>query len=73
MERRSLFFLRISLFGHYMFRPNLPSSNVQVFMVKDSAAHCNEVLFPPIVVASGYFGLCGLPNKTEHISPKLLF
>jgi hypothetical protein len=25
-------------------------------MVKDSAAHCNAVFFPPTVVASGYFG-----------------
>jgi hypothetical protein len=25
-------------------------------MVKDSAAHCNAAFFPPIVVASGYFG-----------------
>jgi hypothetical protein len=25
-------------------------------MVKDSAAHCNAVFFPPIVVVSGYFG-----------------
>jgi hypothetical protein len=24
-------------------------------MVKDSAAHCNAVFFPPIVLASGYF------------------
>jgi hypothetical protein len=39
-----------------MFRFNLPSSGVQVVMVKDSAAHCNVVFFPSIVVASGYFG-----------------
>jgi hypothetical protein len=25
-------------------------------MVKDSAAHCNAVFFPLIVVACGYFG-----------------
>jgi hypothetical protein len=36
-----------------MFRPNWPSSGVQVVMVKDSTAHCNVVFFPPIVVASG--------------------
>jgi hypothetical protein len=42
-----------------MFRPSLPSSDVQVVMVKDPAAHCNAVLFPPIVVASGYFGYVG--------------
>jgi hypothetical protein len=40
-----------SFTGHYMFRPNWPASGVQV---KDSAAHCIEVFFPPIVVASGY-------------------
>jgi hypothetical protein len=28
-------------------------------MVEDSAAHCNEVFFPPIVVASGYSGYMG--------------
>jgi hypothetical protein len=42
-----------------MFRPNWPSSGVQVVMVKDSAAHCNVVFFPPVVVASGYFGYVG--------------
>jgi hypothetical protein len=47
------FLLRI---GHYMFRPNWPSSGVQVFLVKASAAHCNAVFFPRVVVASGYFG-----------------
>jgi hypothetical protein len=26
---------------------------------KDSAAHCNAGFFPPIVVASGYFGYMG--------------
>jgi hypothetical protein len=36
------------LLGHYMFRPNWPSSGVQVVTVKDSAAHCNSVFFPPI-------------------------
>jgi hypothetical protein len=25
-------------------------------MVKESAAHCNAIIFPPTVVASGYFG-----------------
>jgi hypothetical protein len=39
-----------------MFRPNWPSSGVQCVVVKDSAAHCNAVFFPLIVVASGYFG-----------------
>jgi hypothetical protein len=37
-----------------MFRPNWPSSGVQVVKVKESAAQCNVVFFPPIVVASGY-------------------
>jgi hypothetical protein len=45
-----------SFIGHYMFRPNWPSSGVQVVLRKDSAARCNAVFFPPIVVASGYFG-----------------
>jgi hypothetical protein len=39
-----------------MFRPNRPSSGVQVVMVKDAAPHCNAVFYPPTVVASGYFG-----------------
>jgi hypothetical protein len=42
-----------------MFRPNWPSSGVQVVMVKDSAAHCNAVFLPPIVFASVYFGNVG--------------
>jgi hypothetical protein len=42
-----------------MFPPNWASSVVQVVMVKDSAAHCNAVFFPPIVVAFGYFGYFG--------------
>jgi hypothetical protein len=36
--------------GHYIFRPNWPSSGVQVVMVKDSAAHCSAGFFPRIVV-----------------------
>jgi hypothetical protein len=42
-----------------MFRLNLLSSDVQVVMGKDSSAHCSAVFFPPIVVASGYFGYVG--------------
>jgi hypothetical protein len=42
-----------------MFRPNLPSSGVQVDVVRDSAARYNMVIFLPLLVASGYFG-CGL-------------
>jgi hypothetical protein len=45
-----------------MFRPNWPSSGVQVVIVKDSAPHCNAVFFPTFVVASAYFRLCGLPS-----------
>jgi hypothetical protein len=41
-----------------MFRPNWPSSGVKVVMVNDSAAHCNEIFFPHIAVASAYFWLC---------------
>jgi hypothetical protein len=40
-----------------MFQPNLPSSGVQAVVGKEFAAHCNGGFFPPIVVASGYFGL----------------
>jgi hypothetical protein len=39
-----------------MFRPNWASSGAQVFVIKDSAAHCNAVFFPLILLASGYFG-----------------
>jgi hypothetical protein len=42
--------------GHDMFQAYWPSSGVQVVMARDSAAHCNAVFFPPIVVASGYVG-----------------
>jgi uncharacterized membrane protein len=42
-----------------MFQPNWPSSVVQIVMVRDSAAHCNAVFFPPIVVAASYFGYVG--------------
>jgi hypothetical protein len=42
-----------------MFRPDWPSSGVQVFMVRDSAVRCNAVLFSRIVVASGYFSYVG--------------
>jgi hypothetical protein len=42
-----------------MFRRNWPSSGVQVVMVKNSAAHCNAVFFPLIVVDSGYSDYVG--------------
>jgi hypothetical protein len=42
-----------------VFRPNWPSSGVQV-VVKDSAAHSNAVSSLAIVVVSGYFGYVGL-------------
>jgi hypothetical protein len=53
-----------------MFRPNWPSSGVQVAVVKDSAAHCNAVLFPPIVTvfASGYFGYVVYPQRTTMMA-----
>jgi hypothetical protein len=42
---------------HYMFRPNRPSSGVQVVVMKESAAHCEAVLF---LSEYKYFWLCGL-------------
>jgi hypothetical protein len=45
-----------SFIGHHMFRRSWPSLGVHVVMVKDSAAHCNTVLFPPNVVASDATG-----------------
>jgi hypothetical protein len=35
----------IFLYWHYMFRPKQPSLGVQVFVIKESTAHCNTVLF----------------------------
>jgi uncharacterized membrane protein YqaE (UPF0057 family) len=32
---------------------------MQAVMIKDVAAYCNAVFFPPVVVASGYFGYVG--------------
>jgi hypothetical protein len=43
----------------YMFWTTRPSSGVQVVVVRDSAARCNAVFFPPTIVASGYFGYVG--------------
>jgi hypothetical protein len=48
-----------SFVGRCMFRPSWPSSGVRLVVVGDSAAHCNVVFFPPVVVASGYFGYVG--------------
>jgi hypothetical protein len=59
VQRRSTILSSYSFIGHYMFWPNWQSSGVQVFMVKDSAAHCNAIFFPPIAVASGYSGYVG--------------
>jgi hypothetical protein len=42
-----------------MFRPNWPSDDVQVVMVKDPTAHLNADFFHPILVASVYFGYVG--------------
>jgi hypothetical protein len=36
--------------GHYTCRANWPPSGVQVVVVKDSAAHCNAVFFPSLVI-----------------------
>jgi hypothetical protein len=43
----------------YMFWPNRPSSGVQVVVMKESAAHCNAVLFS-YAVASDFCRLYGL-------------
>jgi hypothetical protein len=51
-----------SFIGQYMFRPNWPSSGVQ-----DSAAHSNTVIFPPTLVASGYFGYMGYHQVHSEI------
>jgi hypothetical protein len=48
-----------SFIGHRVFRPYRPYLGLHVVMVKDSAAHCNAGLFPPIVVASSSFGYVG--------------
>jgi hypothetical protein len=32
-----------SLYCHYIFRPNRPSSGVQVVVMEESAAHCNAL------------------------------
>jgi hypothetical protein len=39
------FSLIVFLYWQYMFRPNRPSSGVQVVMNKESAAHCKAALF----------------------------
>jgi hypothetical protein len=56
VQRCSLFFLPVPLLNTTCF--GLPG-HLQVVVVKDSAAHCNAVFFPPIGVASGYFGYVG--------------
>jgi hypothetical protein len=33
-----------------MIQPNWPSPGVQVVMVKDSAAYCNVIFFPPRII-----------------------
>jgi uncharacterized alpha/beta hydrolase family protein len=62
-------FLYWTLF-HYMFRPNYAIFRCTGVVVKDSAAHCNAVSFPPTVVASGYIGYVGheerLVNDVAH-------
>jgi hypothetical protein len=49
-----------------MFRPNCPSSGVQVVMVQDSAPQCNAAFFPPIILASGYLGYVGCHQLYNH-------
>jgi hypothetical protein len=67
VQRRSLFFLRIPLLDTTCF--DLTGYlQVQVVMVKDSAAHCNAVFSPPIVVASGYSGYVGYVSLFRFIS-----
>jgi hypothetical protein len=40
-----------SLYCHYMFRPNRPSSGVHVVVMKVSTSHCNAVLFSYVVAS----------------------
>jgi hypothetical protein len=47
--------------GDYRFRPNWPSSGVQVVVADGSTSHCNAVLFPPMVVA----GSNGIQNHNN--------
>jgi hypothetical protein len=46
-----------------MFQPNLSPSGVQIVVIKDSAVHYNVVFFPPLLIASGYFGVLGYHLK----------
>jgi hypothetical protein len=50
-----------------MFRANWPSSGVQVVMVKDSAAHCNAVFFPPIVHNHNNLYILRWPVRPKHV------
>jgi hypothetical protein len=58
VQCHSLSFLHIPVLDTTCFGLT-PSSGVRVVMVKDSAVRCNAVFFPPIVVASSYFGYVG--------------
>jgi hypothetical protein len=60
-----------SFIGYYMFRTNWPSSGVQVVVVRDSAAHSNAVILPPVVVASGYFSYVGYHQFTLKYNSQL--
>jgi hypothetical protein len=51
VQRHSLFFLRIFLLGTKCFGWTGHLQVYRLLMVKDSAAHCNAVFFPPIVVS----------------------
>jgi hypothetical protein len=46
-----------ALYFHYMFRPNWPSSAVQVGVLKESATRCNVALLSYVVASDTR--LCG--------------
>jgi hypothetical protein len=41
-----------------MFRPNWPSSGVQVVMIKGSAAHCNPTVVDNLYMIQRIISLC---------------
>jgi hypothetical protein len=57
-----------SCIEHYMFRPNWPSSDVQVVTVKDSAVHCKSVFSPPYWSSLRLLWLYGLPSVFIWVS-----
>jgi hypothetical protein len=58
----------VQLRFHCMFRPNRPSSDAQVVVMRESAVYCNAVLLLPYIVASYYFWLCGLTSCFISVS-----